>query len=157
MKNWLTHLKRPWCWERLKAGGEGDNRGWDGWMASLTQWTWVWVNSGSLRWIGRPGVLQSMGSQRVGYNRATELRLQRTFLGSPPLPGCPSGKLPSWPHFMWSQSLPQHSRTCGSALSACPAGEALKCVVFTTAYLCMFQFSLVQLLSCAQLFVTHEP
>ena len=43
----LTHLKRPWCWERLKAGGEGDSRGWDGWMASLTQWTWVWVNSGS--------------------------------------------------------------------------------------------------------------
>jgi len=61
----LTDWKRPWCWERLKAGGEGDNRGWDGWMASLTQWTWVWVNSGSWRWTGRPGVLQSMGSQRV--------------------------------------------------------------------------------------------
>jgi len=43
----LTHLKRPWCWERLRAGGEGDYRGWDGWMASWTQWTWVWVNSGS--------------------------------------------------------------------------------------------------------------
>ena len=42
----LTHLKRPWCWERLKAGGEGDDRGWDGWMASPTQWTWIWVNSG---------------------------------------------------------------------------------------------------------------
>ena len=42
----LTHLKRPWCWERLKAGGEGDNRGWDDWMVSPTQWTWVWVNSG---------------------------------------------------------------------------------------------------------------
>ena len=39
-----THWRRPWCWERLKAGGEGDDRGWDGWMASLTQWTWVWVN-----------------------------------------------------------------------------------------------------------------
>ena len=59
----LTDLKRPWCWERLKAGGEGDNRGWDGWMASLTQWTWFWVNSGSWWWTGRPGVLQSMGSQ----------------------------------------------------------------------------------------------
>ena len=46
----LTHLKRPWCWERLKAGGERDDRGWDGWMASLTQWTWVWVNSGSWWW-----------------------------------------------------------------------------------------------------------
>ena len=43
----LTHLKRPWCWERLRTGGEGDDRGWDGWMASLTQWTWVWVDSGS--------------------------------------------------------------------------------------------------------------
>ena len=63
----LTHLKRPWCWERLKAG-EGDNRGWDGWMASLTQWTWVWVNSRSWWWTGRPGVLQSMGSQRVGHD-----------------------------------------------------------------------------------------
>ena len=57
----LTHLKRPWCWEKLKVGGKGDSRGWDGWMASLTQWTWVWVNSGSWWWTGRPGVLQSMG------------------------------------------------------------------------------------------------
>ena len=52
----LTHLKRPWCWERLRAGGKGDDRGWDGWMASLTRWTWVWVNSGSWWWTGRPGV-----------------------------------------------------------------------------------------------------
>ena len=59
----LTHLKRPWCWGRLKAGGEGDDSGWDGWIASLTQWTWVWVNSGSWWWTDRPGVLQSMGSQ----------------------------------------------------------------------------------------------
>ena len=59
----LTHLKRPWCWERLKAGGEGDDRGWDGWMASSTPWTWVWVNSGSCWWTGRPSVLQSTGSQ----------------------------------------------------------------------------------------------
>ena len=69
----LTHLKRPWCWERLRAGGEGDDRAWDGWMASPTQWTWVWVSSGSWWWTGRPGVLQFMGSQRVGYNWATEL------------------------------------------------------------------------------------
>ena len=69
----LTHLKRPWCWARLKAGGEGDDRGWDGWMASLTQWTWVWVNSGNWRWTGRPGVLQSIGSQRAGHNWVTEL------------------------------------------------------------------------------------
>ena len=69
----LSHLKRPWCWERLKAGEEGDDRGWDGWMASPTQWTWVWVNFGSWRWTGRPDVLQSMGSQRVGHDWATEL------------------------------------------------------------------------------------
>ena len=55
----LTHWKRPWCWERLKVGGERDDRGWDGWMASPTQWTWVWINSGSWRW--KPGVLQSRG------------------------------------------------------------------------------------------------
>ena len=59
----LTHLKRPWCWERLNAGGEGDNRGWDGSMASLTQWTWVWVDSGSWWWTRRPSVLWFMGSQ----------------------------------------------------------------------------------------------
>ena len=68
----LTHLKRPWCWEELKAG-EGDDRGLDGWMASLTQWTWVWVNSRSWWWTVRPGVLQSMGWQRVRHDRATEL------------------------------------------------------------------------------------
>ena len=69
----LTHWKRPRCWERLKAGGEGDDRGWDGWMASLIQWTWVWVNSGSWWWTERPGVLQSMGSQRVRHDWATKL------------------------------------------------------------------------------------
>ena len=57
------HWKRPWCWERLKAGREGDDRGWDGWMASLTRWTWVWASSGNWWWTGKPGVLQSMGSQ----------------------------------------------------------------------------------------------
>jgi len=71
----LTHWKRPWCWERLKAGGEGDDRGWDGWMPSPTQWTWAWVNSGSWWWTGRSGMLQSMGLQRVGHDWATELNL----------------------------------------------------------------------------------
>ena len=69
----LTRWKRPWCWEGLGAGGEGDDRGWDGWMASLTQWTWVWVNSGSWWRTGRPGVLRFMGSQRVRHDWATEL------------------------------------------------------------------------------------
>ena len=69
----LTHLKRPWCWERLKAGGKGDHRGWDGWMASPTQRTWVWLDSGSWWWTGRPGVLRFMGLQRVRHDWATEL------------------------------------------------------------------------------------
>ena len=64
----LTHWKRPRCWERLKAGGERDDRGWDGWIASSTQWTWAWVNSRSWWWTGSPGMLQSMGWQRVGHN-----------------------------------------------------------------------------------------
>ena len=57
----LTHWKRPWCWERLRAGGEGGDRGWDGWMTSPAQWTWVWANSGRLWRTEKPGVLQSMG------------------------------------------------------------------------------------------------
>ena len=69
----LTHWKSLWYWEGLAAGGEGDDRGWDGWMASLTRWTWVWVNSGSWWWTGGPGVLRFMGSQRVGHDWATEL------------------------------------------------------------------------------------
>ena len=69
----MTHWKRPWCWEGLGAGGEGDDRGWDGWMASPTRCTWIWVNSGSWWWTGRPGMLQFMGSQRVGHDWATEL------------------------------------------------------------------------------------
>ena len=69
----LTHWKRPWCWERLKGGGEGYDRGWDAWMASLTRWTWVWTSSGSWCWTGSPGMLQSMGSQRVGHDWAIEL------------------------------------------------------------------------------------
>ena len=62
----LTHWKRPWCWERLKTAGEGDDRGWDDWMASLTQWTWVWASSRSWWWTGKPGMLQ--GLQRVRHD-----------------------------------------------------------------------------------------
>ena len=69
----LTHWKRLWCWEGLGAGGEGDDGGWDGWMASPTRWTWVSVNSRSWWWTGRPGVLWFMGSRRVGHDWATEL------------------------------------------------------------------------------------
>ena len=79
----LTHWKRPWCWERFKAGGEGDDRGRDGWMASRIQWTWVWASS--RRWwrTGRPGMLQSMRSQRVGHDWVTkqqQTQLQFHFL-----------------------------------------------------------------------------
>ena len=70
-KSWL--IWKLWCWGRLRAGGEGDDRGWDGWMASPIQWTWVWVNSKSWWWTGRPGVLQFMGLQRVGHDWVTEL------------------------------------------------------------------------------------
>ena len=69
----LTHLKRPWCWERLKAGGEGDDRGWDGWMASPTRRTWVWVSSGSWWWTGKPGLVQFMELQRIRHDWVTEL------------------------------------------------------------------------------------
>ena len=68
----LTHWERPWFWERLKTG-EGDDRGWAGWMTSLNQWTWVWASFGSWRWAGKPGVLQSMGLQSVGHVWVTEL------------------------------------------------------------------------------------
>ena len=79
---WSPDVKNWVIWKDLDAGvkGEGDDRGWDDWMASVTQWTWVWVNSGSWWWTGRPGVLQSMGSQRVGHDWATLLnRLSATI------------------------------------------------------------------------------
>ena len=72
----LTRLKRPWCWQRLKVEGEGADRRWDGWMASPTWWTWVWVDSRSWSWTGRPGVLWFMGSQRVRHDWATEVKLK---------------------------------------------------------------------------------
>ena len=77
----LTHWKRLWCWEGLGAEGKGDNRGWDGWMAPQTRWTWVWVNSGSWWWTGGPGVLRFMGSQSWTWLRDwTELRVVIAFL-----------------------------------------------------------------------------
>ena len=65
-------LGKPWCWERLRAGGEVEERGWNGWMASPTRWTWIWANSGRWWRTGKPGVLQSMGFQRLGHNLVTE-------------------------------------------------------------------------------------
>ena len=111
---WPPHWKRPWCWEGLVAGREGDNRGWNGWIASPTQWAWVWANSRSWWWTGRPGVLWFMGSQRVGHDRANELNWTELMASQVALvvknlhanagdirdlssiPG--SGRFPSWEH-----------------------------------------------------------
>ena len=79
-KKWL--LREDWCWERLKMGREEDDRGWDGWMASPTLWTWVWASSRTWWWTRKPGVLQSMGSQRVGHDWATELYCNRERVAS---------------------------------------------------------------------------
>ena len=65
-------LEKTLCWERMKAGGEGDDRWWDGWMASLTQWTWIWANSGRWWRTGKPDVLQSMVPQRAGHDLVIE-------------------------------------------------------------------------------------
>ena len=97
-----THLKRHRCWERLKAGGKGDDTGWDGWMASPTQWTWIWVNSGSWWWTGRPGVLQSMGSQRVRHDWATELNWS-DLVGDLYLPALLRAPIP-WERNLWVES-----------------------------------------------------
>ena len=90
----LILWKSLWCWEGLGAGGEGDDRGWDGWMASLTRWTWIWVNLGSLWWTGRPGVLWFMGLQRVGHDRATELNWRDGHLAPPRSAGLHLGEVP---------------------------------------------------------------
>ena len=85
----LIHWKRPWCWEWVKVGGEGDNRGWDGWMAS-TWWPWVWASSGSWWWTEKPGVLQSVGSQRVGHDWATGLNWTAAAAAAKSLQSCPT-------------------------------------------------------------------
>ena len=74
-----THWKSPWCWEGLRAKGEEGIRGWDGWTASPMQWTWTWANSRRWWGTGRPGVLQSIGLQRVGHNWAAEQQLFNSF------------------------------------------------------------------------------
>ena len=75
----LTPWKRPWFWEWFKAGGEWDDRGWDGWITSLTQWSWVWASSGNWWWTGKPGMLWSMGS-RVWHDWAPELNLTESSI-----------------------------------------------------------------------------
>jgi len=86
-----TDSLEPWCWERLRAGGEEDDRGWDGWMASSTRWTWVWMDSGGWWWTGRPGVLRLMGSQRIRHNweKAVWRFLQKLKIKLPHDPAVP--------------------------------------------------------------------
>ena len=92
----LTPWNRPWCWERLKAGGEGDDRGWHGWMgSSLTRWTWVWASSGSWWWTRKSGMLQFMRLQRVGHDWATKLK-SHAFSSSFPLQ--PGNQVSHSPH-----------------------------------------------------------
>ena len=126
----LTHLKRPWCWERLKAGGEGDDRGWDGWTASLPQWTWVWTSSGSWWWTGKPGVLQSMGLQsQTQLSDWTELNwrppqyseilsilkvstMYKLLSTSPPKRVCPFIRAPSFGVFPILENSFSKVKTC---------------------------------------------
>ena len=111
----LTHWKRLWCWEGLGAGEEGDDRGWDGCMASLTRWMWVWVNSGNWWWTRRPGVLQFMGSQRVGHDWATELNWTEVMIMKPQLwdPKTTNQKTHSEQHLIFScKSSDKHGGEC---------------------------------------------
>ena len=109
----LTHMKRRWCWERLRAGREGNKRGWDGWMASPTQWKWVWVDSGSWWWTGRPGMLRFMGSQSFRHDWVTELNWTELipFWG---FPGGASGKKTYLPN---TGDIRDAASNCGSGRS----------------------------------------
>ena len=120
----LTQWKRPWCWEGLGAGGEGDDWGWDGWMASPTWWIWVWVNSGSLWWTGRPGVLRFMGSERVGTteqqnwtdganSKKIKEQAKRRVWGTPDK-GISSTEAPRW--HQWQQSNLEKMTTCSAVV-----------------------------------------
>ena len=108
----LTHCKRPWCWKRLKAGGEGGDRGWDGWMALPSWWTWVWASAGSWWRTARSGVLQSMGLQRVGHDWMTELNWTELKL----LPSKVIERLNNWIQFLATlqcfRGKKLQSRTC---------------------------------------------
>ena len=120
----LTQWKRPWCWKRLRAGGEGDNRGWDGWVALSTQWIWVWANSGRWWRAGKAGVLQSMGhkesdtTQQLNNNKwIISNKQERTevtpksqklyFLYKLHILSCVCGVLCSWLSLFWDPDSKQ--------------------------------------------------
>ena len=103
----VTHLKRPWCWARLRAGAEGDDRGWDGWMAWPTRWTWVQVDSRSWWWTRRPGVLQFMGRKESDMTEQlnwTDWNSKRYYLGGSPTDFISRIILNSY-HFRWSSNI----------------------------------------------------
>ena len=112
----LTHWKRPWYWAELMSGGERDDRGWDSWMASPTRWTWVWASSGSWWWTGKPGLLQSTGSQRVRHDWETELNWITALLNcvSPKymLKGLTEDEMVGWHH--WHNGL-EFEQTLGDS------------------------------------------
>ena len=120
----LNHWERPWCWERLKAGGEGDDRGWDSWIASPTRWTWVWASSGSWWWTGKPGVLQLDTTEQLNWLEVKKeprssvgiwevcLYLPANLPPPPPSPENPSASC-SVPH-------PAFCSTCHSILQPFP-------------------------------------
>ena len=127
-----THCKRPWCWEGLKAGGEWDDRGWDGWMASATQWMWVWASSGRWWRTGKPGMLQSMGSQRVRQtewlnNNKQKIQWFQMTLFSPQMCGLVEQFFGSpWTHSCKSRSSPNICWSWqGSSFGLCWVGDWL--------------------------------
>ena len=161
----LTHWKRPWCWDRLKAGGKGGDTGWDGWMGSPTWWTWIWVSSGSWWWTGKPGVLQSMeskswtrlrdrtelnstnpeksnnGVKLSKYNRMLE------YLTSQPINKINKSLflflckvLPDslWPHGLQHASLPCPSPTPGACSNSCPLSQWCYLIISSSAALFSF-------------------
>ena len=104
----LIHWNSPWCWERLKAGGEGDDREWDGWTASLTGWTWVWASSGSWWWTGKLGVRQSLRSQRVRHDWVTELNSRTRLLEFKSFTFTSSGTPDMTTHLLWDLRQEPH-------------------------------------------------
>ena len=145
----LTHLKRPWCWERLKAGGEGDDRRWDGWMASLTQWTSAGASSGRWWRTGKPGVLQSMGSQRVRHNWVTEVNWTELSRDQREIGAkiCASWNF----HLIWaSKGLSKHHRmlgmpddllSCGVSVHSFISGTCVQCLLNAEHYFQYFNNS----------------
>ena len=135
----LTHVKRPWCWERLRSGGEGDDRGWNGWMASPTQWTWIWVDSGSWWWTGRPSMLQSPGlaKSRRRLSDWTEYVLKVLI---------DIAKLPIIERFYWCTQLISVQRSCfPTTLPVQCVGKRLDCCQYskgTPPCHCRFHWSL---------------